>query len=203
MTHAPTAAGRKRRIAHAEILSMEVYGRERKELRGALVAKKKHRRVEVGPVATFYFENYETMWHQVHEMLFIEKGGEAQIADELGAYNTLIPQGRELVATVMFEIDDPERRKTFLGRLGGVEHAMFLELGGRRLMAKAEEDLDRTNAAGKASSVHFVHFPLDEAAAAAFKTPGGRVVLGIEHPGYSHMAVLPEPTRAALAEDLD
>ncbi len=193
----------KRRIEHADILALDLYGRERKALRSALVAKKKHRRVEVGPVAMFYFESYETMWHQVHEMLFIEKGGEAQVADELGAYNTLIPQGQELVATVMFEIDDPERRKTFLSRLGGVEHAMFLELDGRRAMGTAEDDVDRTNAAGKASSVHFIHFPLDAAQAKVFKTPGARVLLGIEHPGYSHMAVLPEATRAALAEDLD
>ena len=192
-----------RKIDASDIIPAAEYGKLRAERRRQIAEIKKNRRMEVGPFATFYFESFDTMLHQVHEMLFIEKGGEAQVADELGAYNTLIPQGRELVATVMFEIDDPERRKTFLGRLGGVEHAMFLELGGRRLMAKAEEDLDRTNAAGKASSVHFVHFPLDEAAAAAFKTPGSRVVLGIEHPGYSHMAVLPEATRAALAEDLD
>lgn len=193
----------KRRIEPADILAMDLYARERKQLRGALVAKKKFRRLEVGPVATFYFENYETMWHQVHEMLFIEKGGAAQVPDELSAYNTLIPQGRELVATVMFEIDDPERRRTFLARLGGVEHAMFLEIAGERAMGKAEDDLDRTTAEGKASSVHFIHFPLTDAQAAAFKTPGARVLLGIEHPGYGHMTVLPEATRAALAEDLD
>lgn len=192
----------KRRIERADLMALEAYGAQRKALRQALVARKKPRRVEVGPLATFYFENYETMWHQVQEMLFIEKGGEAQVADELSAYNTLIPQGRELVATVMFEIDDPRRRAAFLGRLGGVEEAMFLELEGRRLPAEAEADVDRTNAAGKASAVHFLHFPLDEAAAAAFKTPGTRVVLGIEHPAYSHMALLPEATRAALAEDL-
>ena len=71
-----------------------------------IAAIKQNRRVEVGPFATFYFENYDTMWHQVHEMLHIERGGEAQIADELEAYNPLIPQGDELIATVMFEIED-------------------------------------------------------------------------------------------------
>lgn len=199
----PSDSSRKRRITREDVLAMEVYARERKTLRQNLVVKKKHRRLEVGPVATFYFENYETMWAQVHEMLFIEKGGEEQIPDELRAYNSLIPQGRELVATVMFEIDDPVRRKSFLARLGGVEETMFLEIDGRKLMGQPEEDLDRTNAEGKASSVHFVHFPLDEAAAEAFKTPNHRVILGIEHPAYSHMAVLPETMRAALAEDLD
>ena len=192
----------KRAITRADILPMAAYAAERKALRADLVRKKKLRRIEIGPVATFYFESYETMWHQVHEMLHIEKGGEAQIADELSAYNTLIPQGRELVATVMFEIADEARRRAFLDRLGGVEHRMFLEIDGRRVEGQAEADVDRTSAAGKASSVQFVHFPLGEAAA-ALKRPGARMIVGIDHPAYSHMAVLPEEMRAALAADLD
>lgn len=193
----------KRTITREDILPIEAYAGERKQLRRDLVAKKKLRRLEVGPVATFYFENYETMWHQIHEMLYIEKGGEEQIADELAAYNPLIPQGRELVATVMFEIDDPKRRATFLGKLGGVEETMFIEVDGSRAMSVPEADVDRTSADGKASSVQFVHFPLTEAQAAAFKSPGARVILGIEHPEYGHMVVLPEAVRAALAGDLD
>ncbi|MEQ8652539.1 MAG: DUF3501 family protein [Kiloniellales bacterium] len=193
----------KRQITRADILSMEEYGRERREMRRDLVQKKKLRRLEVGPVATFYFENYETMWHQIHEMLHIEKGGEEQIADELAAYNPLIPQGRELVATVMFEIDEPKRRATFLAKLGGVEETMFLEVEGTRAMSKPEADVDRTTADGKASSVQFVHFPMTDEQAKAFKTAGARVILGIDHPDYGHMVVLPEAVRAALAEDLD
>ena len=104
----------KHEITRADILAMADYVRERKERRRALVEVKKHRRLEVGPVCSFYFENFETMWNQIHEMLFIEKGGEAQIADELSAYNPLIPKGCELVATVMFEIDDPVRRGALL-----------------------------------------------------------------------------------------
>ena len=92
---------------------------------------KKNRRLEVGPFATFYFESYDTMLHQVHEMLFIEKGGAEQLPDELAAYNPLIPQGSELVATVMFEIDDPVRRARVLGMLGGVEHKAFIRVGAR------------------------------------------------------------------------
>jgi len=193
----------KRRIARADILPMETYAAERKALRLDLVKAKEYRRLPVGPVATFYFESYQTMWMQVHEMLFIEKGGEAQIEDELSAYNPLIPQGRELVATVMFEIEDPVRRGAFLAKLGGVEHRLFLEVAGRRIDGTAEDDVDRTNAAGKASALHFVHFPLDAADAAAFKQPGTRVLAGIDHPNYSHMAVMPETVRRALAEDLD
>lgn len=198
-----TATAPKRQITREDILPMESYAAERKTLRADLVKKKKHRRLEVGPVATFSFESYQSMWMQIHEMLFIEKGGEAQIQDELDAYNSLVPQGRELVATVMFEIDDDQRRKTFLSKLGGVEKAIFIEVAGEKSMAEAEDDVDRTNAAGKASSVHFVHFPLSESAAKAFKEPGTRVIVGVEHPGYSHMTVMPEETRAALASDLD
>ena len=193
----------KHEITRDDIISMERYGAERKARREKLVAVKRSRRVEIGPVCTFYFENYETMWHQVHEMLFIEKGGEAQISDELAAYNPLIPNGRELVATVMFEIDDPVRREAFLAKLGGVEETAFLEIGGDSVAGRPEEDVDRTSAAGKASSVQFIHFPLSEAQAAAVKAAGSRIVLGFTHPSYSHMTVLPEETCAALAEDLD
>ena len=92
---------RKTEITRDDILSPAQYEAERKEHRSRIVELKKHRRLEVGPVCTFYFESYETMWAQIHEMLFIEKGGEEQIADELSAYNPLIPKGQELVATVM------------------------------------------------------------------------------------------------------
>ena len=193
----------KREMTSNDIMPMEKYASERRSRRAALVEVKRHRRVEVGPVCTFYFENYETMWHQVHEMLFIEKGGEAQIPDELAAYNPLIPKGRELVATVMFEIDEPERRQAFLAKLGGVEETAFLELDGESVAGRPEEDVDRTSAAGKASSVQFIHFPLTDAQAARFKTPDARVVIGFRHPAYGHMTALSEATRSALAEDLD
>ena len=192
----------KREITRADILPMEEYGAKRKDLRKALVEKKRHRRIEVGPVCTFYFENYESMWAQVHEMLFIEKGGEAQIADELSAYNPLIPQGRELVATVMFEIDEEARRRDFLSKLGGIEESAFIEIDGSMATGMPEEDVDRTTADGKASSVQFIHFPLSEAQAAKVKIPGTRIVVGFSHPNYSHMVVLPEAMREALAGDL-
>ena len=193
----------KREITRDDIMPMDSYAAERKERRRALVEVKRHRRIEVGPVATFYFENYDTMWAQVHEMLFIEKGGEAQIPDELAAYNPLIPKGRELVATVMFEIDDEVRRRAFLGKLGGVEETAFLEFAGQRIVGGPEADVDRTTADGKASSVQFIHFSFDDARAALFKAAGTQVVVGFTHPAYGHMAVMPETTRAALAEDLD
>ena len=143
------------------------------------------------------------MWQQVHEMLFIERGGEEQIPDELAAYNPLIPKGRELVATLMFEIDNPVLRKTVLGGLGGVEDTVFMRIDGQDILARAEADVDRTSAEGKASSVQFLHFDFTDAQAAAFARPGTEVTLGVRHPAYAHMTVLTDSVRAELAKDFD
>ena len=193
----------KRAVTRDDILPLEVYGAERKTWRAKLAEVKRDRRVAVGPVATFYFETYMTMWYQIQEMLFIEKGGEDQIPEELAAYNPLVPKGDELVATVMFEIDEPERRQKFLARLGGVEETAFLKIGGETVKGRPEADVDRTSADGKASSVQFIHFAVSPEQAAAFKAEGAEVVLGFSHPAYAHMTVLGEATRKALAADLD
>jgi hypothetical protein len=191
----------KHAIAREDIMDIEVYGRERPERRKRLTEVKRNRRLEVGPFATFYFENFETMLHQIHEMLYIEKGGDEQLADELAAYNPLIPKGRELVCTVLFEVDDPERRAQFLANLGGIEETMFVRVDGDEIMGKAEEDIDRTTAAGKASAVQFVHFPFSDAQVGAFRRPGAEVVVGFKHPAYGHMVKVSEETREALAAD--
>lgn len=191
----------KQGLTRSDIMDMPAYEKLRTEKRQEVVVLKRDRRVGVGPYATFYFECYDTMWWQVHEMLRIEKGGEEQIADELAAYNPLIPKGNELVATVMFEIDDPDRRKNFLAKLGGVEETVFLKIGALEVKGKAEADVDRTAADGKASSVHYIHFPFTAEQKAAFSKPGTQVTLGFSHPSYGHMAILPENVRAALAKD--
>jgi len=188
-------------ITRADLMPMAQYAEERLARRKALVAVKRNRRLAVGPDATFYFENYETMWQQIHEMLHIEKGGEDQIADELSAYNPLIPKGRELVATVMFEIDDPVRRDRVLGALGGIERYMTLQIGDATIAGRPEGDVERTNAAGKTSSVHFLHFDVTDEQVAAFREAGARVLVGIAHPNYGHLAVMPEAVRAELAKD--
>ncbi|MDF2765267.1 MAG: hypothetical protein K0S81_2261 [Rhodospirillales bacterium] len=192
-----------RKLTPEDILPMAEYVRRRKEERARVLALKRRRRVEVGPVATFYFENRDTMWLQVQEMLYIEKGGPEQIPDELAAYNPLIPNGSELVATIMFEIDDPIRRKNFLARLGGVENTIFIEFADETVVAAPEQDVDRTSAEGKASSVQFVHFPFTRGQIEKFRKAGTRAVLGFKHASYAHMAVVPEEVRAALAEDFD
>ena len=193
----------KREITRADVLSIEAYATLRAERQAVLAEVKKRRRVDVGPFATFTFESYETMWIQVHEMLAIEGGGEAQIAGELDAYNPLVPNGRELVATLMFEIDDPVRRAAELGRMGGAEHTVSLKIGGETLAALADADAERSTAEGRTSAVHFLHFPLSGAQVAAFRDPASEAVLAIGHPNYAHMTVLSRAVREELAKDLD
>ena len=191
----------RREITHDDILGVEAYAKVRDERRGAVREVKRNRRLEVGPVATFYFENYDTMWHQVHEMLYIEKGGEEQVEDELRAYNPLIPNGAELVATVMFEIDDPVRRDRVLSAIGGVDETITLSFAGDTVKGVPEADVERTDASGRASSVHFIHFPFTADQIAKFRKQRERVVVAINHPAYEHMTVMPEAVRAALAKD--
>jgi hypothetical protein len=193
----------KRQLTRDDILPLDEYVKVRRDKRREITELKRQRRVEVGPFATFYFENFTTMWQQVQEMLYIEKGGDEQLADELAAYNPLIPQGAELVATVMFEIEDPDRRARELARLGGIEHRAFIEVGGERVFGEADPTRENTSPEGKASSVQFLRFPFAPAQIAAFKTPGARVMVGFDHSNYGHIAVMPEPVRAALAEDFD
>ena len=187
------------RIAPSDILPLAEYEARRKDLRARSIARKKNRRVEVGPYATFYFESYESMWLQVQEMLRIEKGGAEQIPGELDAYNPLIPQGDELIATMMLEIEDANRRNTVLLTLGGIEESVFLEIGGDRIKGTPTEYDDRTTPDGKTSSVHWLRFRLSRDQIARFAQE--RVVLGIEHSNYGHMAVLADATKQALAKD--
>ena len=192
----------RRQLTRADILPTEQYARDRREHRRRIGEIKRDRRIEVGPFCTFYFENFDTMWHQVHEMLYIERGGEAQIVDELAAYNPLVPQGDELVATVMIEIEDAGQRERALSRLGGIENCMFLTVGGERIAGIADPTRENTSPEGKASSVQFLRFPFTARQKAAFRMPGAQIVVGIDHSNYGHMAVMPERVRAALAGDL-
>ncbi len=191
----------KTELTRDDLMAPEAYAAERRAHAQRISAVKADRRVAVGPDATFYFESWDTMWFQVHEMLHIEKGGEEQIADELAAYNPLIPNGRELTATMMIEIPDPGRRHKVLAGLGGIEETVVMIVNGEEIRGKAEEDVDRTNAAGKASSVQFIHFPFTDAQVAAFRADGADVRISIEHPNYRHTAGLTETARAALASD--
>ena len=188
-----------RKIEATDLLPLAEYEQQRKTLKQNLIPMKKLRRVEVGPFATFYFENYATMWLQVMEMLRIEKGGDEQVPGELSAYNPLIPQGSELIATMMLEIEDANRRNKVLLTLGGIEETVFIEIGGETIRATPTEYDDRTTADGKTSSVHWLRFKLTPEQIARFRSE--KVVIGLSHRNYGHMAVLGDDTKATLATD--
>ena len=190
-------------IQKSDLLAPDVYEKNRRQMRKELVEFKKDRRVPLGPYATFYFECYETMLAQVQEMLHIEKGGDEQLNDELTAYNPLIPNGKELVSTLMFEIDNPVIRATFLGKLGGVEENVFIKIDNDIIYGKPEIDVDRTSAEGKASSVQFIHFEFDQNQISKFKGNNVSIELGIDHKEYSHSTKLSENTIKALSSDFN
>ena len=193
----------KREITKEDIMPLDTYTKNRGELRKNIVDFKKNRRVPLGPYATFYFESYETMLAQIQEMLYIEKGGDEQLKDELAAYNPLVPNGKELTATLMFEIDNPISRAAFLGKVGGIEEKVFMKIDGDIVKAVPEEDVDRTSADGKASSVQFIHFQLSEEQINKFKSKSSLIELGIDHSEYSHTTRLTEATVSSLSADFN
>ena len=193
----------KKEIQKNDIMPLDVYIKQRKELRKNIVEYKKNRRVPLGPYATFYFESFETMLGQIQEMLHIEKGGDEQLKDELKAYNPLIPKGKELVATLMFEIDDPILRADFLGKVGGIEEKVFIEIENEKIKAITEKDVDRTSAEGKASSVQFVHFSFSENQIKKFQDLNIKVNLLINHDLYNHSVEISNDTKTSLIKDFN
>jgi hypothetical protein len=190
-------------ITRGDIMAMPDYAAIRADQRRRISAAKRLRRLDVGPYSTFYFENYDTMWHQIHEMLFVEKGGEAQIQDELEAFNPLIPNGDELVATVMIEVPDAKRRTAVLHMVGGIENHIVLSIGADTIRGIPDADRENTSPEGKASSVQFIRFPLTADQKKRFVAGAEPVMLGFDHPRYGHLAVMPAATRETLSNDLN
>ena len=193
----------KREIQKNDIMPLDIYTKQRKELRKNIVEFKKNRRISLGPYATFYFESYETMLAQIQEMLYIEKGGDEQLKDELIAYNPLIPDGKELIATLMFEIDNPVSRAAFLSKVGGIEQKVFMKVDGEKVNAIPEDDIDRTSTEGKASSVQFVHFKFNDKQIEKFKSISFNVEIGIDHKEYSHTTKLTDLNLKSLSADFN
>ena len=191
----------KRQIEKQDLLPSDVYAKSRKQIRKDLVEFKKDRRIALGPYANFYFESFETMLAQIQEMLHIEKGGAEQLKDELIAYNPLVPNGKELTATLMFEIDNPLSRGAFLGKVGGIEEKIFMKIDNETIKAVPENDVDRTSAEGKASSVQFIHFKFKDDQIAKFKSNNVKIELGIDHKEYDHTTKLTEDNVKSLVAD--
>ena len=191
----------KKQIEKEDLIPSDIYVKNRKQIRKDLVEFKKNRRIALGPYATFYFESFETMVAQIQEMLHIEKGGDEQLKDELAAYNPLVPNGKELTATLMFEIDNPISRGTFLGKVGGIEKKIFIKIDNETINAIPEDDVDRTSAEGKASSVQFIHFKFNEDQISKMKSGNINIELGINHKEYSHTTKLTEDNMKSLSAD--
>jgi hypothetical protein len=190
-------------ITRDDIISLQDYESIRTEKRQESILRKKFRRIAIGPYATIQFESWASMWLQIQEMLRIEKGGDEQLADELSAYNPMVPNGSEFTGTLMFEIDEEERRTAFLKTLGGVDHHIHLVIGDHKVTAEPEQDIDRTRADGKASAVQFVHFSLTSEQAMIWKSMEGQAMVQIDHPNSGHAAIISDECRRDMARDLD
>ena len=193
----------KKVITESDVIDIDSYIKDRESIKKKIKDHKNKRRVHVGPHATFYFESFDTMLYQVQEMLYIERGGREQLNDELKAYNPLIPTGKSLVVTLMFEIDNPNVRKKFLNSIGGIEKNTFMQVGNQKIYSRAENDTNRTNEDGKASSVHFLHFDFDESQIKLFSDVSLEVSLGFDHENYQHISILSSLTKKSLVEDFD
>jgi hypothetical protein len=189
-------------ITPADILSIDAFNAIRADKKQEAIERKKLTRLGVGPHATVLFETWDSMWLQIQEMLRIEKGGDAQLADELAAYDPMVPKGSELTATVLFEIGDPARREAFLRMIGGIESHFAIHVGGEVIRARPEGDIERTRERdNKASAVHFFHFDFSPEAIAAWKSGEGAAMVVIDHPNYGHAAVIGPATREFLARE--
>ena len=191
------------KLTPADLLSLEQYARQRDEFRRQVMTHKQHRQLRIGPNAAVYFEDRLTMQYQVQEMLRIERIFEPDgIADELAAYNPLIPDGSNWKATFMLEYPDIDERRVALTRLKGIEHKVWVRVAGHEpVYAIADEDLGREDDT-KTASVHFLRFELTPAMHQAVRH-GADVALGIDHSHYRHAVdPIPRPVRDSLANDL-
>jgi hypothetical protein len=191
-----------RKLIESDLLSLERYSRERPEFRARVIAHKRNRQLSVGPNTMWLFEDRLTVQYQVQEMLRTERIFEAEgIAEELSAYNPLIPDGRNWKVTLLIEFPDPEERRVRLEKLRGIEDRCWVQVAGfDRLFAIADEDLERENEV-KTSAVHFLRFEVNDAMVGALRG-GAALGAGVDHPEYRHELTLPEHIRAALIADL-
>ncbi|HUI62833.1 MAG TPA: DUF3501 family protein [Steroidobacteraceae bacterium] len=190
------------KLAVSDLLSLERYARERSAFRARVLEHKRDRQIHVGPHMTWLFEDRLTIQYQVQEMLRAERIFEPEgIEDELGAYNPLIPDGRNWKVTLLIEYPDPQQRQAALARLKGIEDRCWVQVQGHeRVLAIADEDLQRENEE-KTSAVHFLRFELSPAMIAGLRADGALAV-GVDHEEYRYgVASVPAAIRTALIAD--
>ncbi len=180
------------KLTPKNIMPMDAYGLQRKDVRARMSSFKAQRRVQVGPFSSVIFEHFDTIWYQVHEMLYVEKAGFQQIQEEIDAYASLMPSPGVLTFTLMFEVENPEKRLAFLQSLTGVEQHIFLQWDHQTLQAIPVDSQERTrDSDGKTSAVHFMKFMFTPAQIQSFHQEKGGVTLAIKHPNYGHALTLP------------
>ena len=187
------------KLTRSDLYSLEQYAENRSEIRAQVMKHKKNRNIHIGPTATLYFEDRQTIQYQIQEMLRVERifevGG---IEEELQAYNPLIPDGSNWKATFMIEEPDVEKRHDLLARLIGVEDRVWVRVDGNEaVFAIADEDMDR-DTEEKTSSVHFLRFELSEKMVSDIKQ-GAALGIGIDHRNYSHEV---EPVAGSIQDAL-
>ena len=190
------------KLAPHDLLSLEQYARQRSEFRARVLAHKGVRQLAVGPNTTWCFEDRLTIQYQVQEMLRAERIFEPEgIAEELGAYNPLIPDGRNWKVTLLIEFPNAEERQQRLRALKGIERRCWVRVKGHEpVFAVADEDLERENEE-KTSAVHFLRFELAPAMIAALAR-GAALSVGVDHEQYRYsLEPVPEPARRALIAD--
>ena len=191
-------------LTRSDIMSMDEFEQIRSQQKNKILEIKRHRRLAVGPDITFYFENKQTLLWQIHEMLRIEKGGEAQIEDELHAFSPLMPRilddgTIEIVATMMIEIEEEKRRRATLEILGGIETCVILHIENNTVIAQPEMDVERTTADGKTSAIHFLRFKIPVDLKNIFCT--NNIHLAIAHSYYTHQSTMPMEMKLSLMKD--
>lgn len=192
------------KLTRDDLFSLEKYADARGEFRAQVLDHKQNRRLPLGTNATLYFEDRLTMQYQIQEMLRIERIFEADgIAEELDAYNPLIPDGSNWKATFMVEFPDVDERRAMLASLVNVESHVWLQVGdGEKIRPIADEDLNRTDD-DKTSAVHFLRFELSDGDVAELKN-GASLSAGIDHANYTvDVDPVPDNVRQSLLDDLD
>jgi hypothetical protein len=190
------------KLAASELMSLEQYARERPAFRARMIEYRRGRQLSVGEHCTWSFEDRQTVQYQVQEMLRTERLFEPEgIAEELGVYNSLVPDGSNLKATLLIEFVDPVERAKRLRELRGFERHCWMRVQGfEPVFAIADEDLSRENET-KTSAVHFLRFEFAAAMIAGLKG-GAAFAAGVDLPNYRHsVEPLPETLRRVLVED--
>ena len=182
-----------------DIMGLPAYEKARERFRQRVIELKKKRRVSVGDKVSLVFENRETVIFQIHEMMRAERITDLdKIREEIEVYNVLIPEPGELSATLFLEIEDQSHLRDDLLRFLGVDEAVFLKIGTRKIQARFEEGRSKDD---KISAVQYVKFPFTADERAAFAGSAEAALL-VEHPNYHAQVRLEAETRESLLADL-